>query len=327
MKSSFRPSTPADRAGIVALAQRAFGADPDAAFIDASLMRWKYWLPRDDFSEPRSFVMERNGRVIAHAGLWPVMAGGERGAHMIDWMSDPDAPGAGVAVLQRVAQRFDFLYTIGGSRMTIEILPKFGFKHIGDAVTCARPLRPLRQVIHHQYKDWRLPARLVRNLWWSLSPRPPSLSGWSAEPASASADPGPNEAFLRYLSTCPTATWLRLDIKKEGRRVGFMGLMTAQQQSRIAGIWLADPSVGRRDIALALAQRTLLARSTTAEILDRAFATAALQANEAAGMRARASDPVLVFKRNGNVDGLELSFELAGNDAICLWERAPTFLT
>ena len=59
--------------------------------------------------------------------------------HMIDWMADTDAPGAGVVLLSKLTRMFDFVYTIGGSSLTQRILPKFGFKFLGDACTWARP--------------------------------------------------------------------------------------------------------------------------------------------------------------------------------------------
>src|ERR1041384_1289592 len=108
----FRPSTTDDEAQLIEFLTRVFAAAPDAAFVMPSVLRWKYWAPRLDWPDPRSFVIEKGGRIVAHAGLWPVTvrtgAGTERGVHMIDWAADPQAPGVGVLLLQRLTKSYDF---------------------------------------------------------------------------------------------------------------------------------------------------------------------------------------------------------------------------
>lgn len=96
MKSTFRPTTIEDQSEVRRLLQRAFGATDDAPFLVPKTMAWKYWDHRDDWESPRSFVLERDGVVVAHAGILPLaFDGGEvRGVQMIDWASSKDSPGA-----------------------------------------------------------------------------------------------------------------------------------------------------------------------------------------------------------------------------------------
>src|SRR5260370_9861415 len=119
MKSLFRASTPGDSARLTALFTEAFDSPPDSSLFDPRLMAWKYWDPREDWTEPRSFVLEKDGRIIAHAGLWPAMFGdGEsalRGVQMIDWAAAQDSPGAGFALVQKFARMCAFMYSIGRS--------------------------------------------------------------------------------------------------------------------------------------------------------------------------------------------------------------------
>ena len=76
MKSSiFRPAIEADEPRLIEFLARAFSADTRSAFLDPTLLRWKYWAPREDYPEARSFVLERNGAITAHAGIWPVSIG------------------------------------------------------------------------------------------------------------------------------------------------------------------------------------------------------------------------------------------------------------
>jgi hypothetical protein len=175
--AAVRPTVPEDAPEIISLAMKVFGVDSSAPFIDPALLSWKYWSPRYDFEEPRAWGMERAGRIIAHLGLWPMTIAGNHGVHVIDWMSDPAAPGTGVLLLQQLMRRYDFIYGIGGSAVTRAILPRMGFGMLGDCSTWARPLRPLRQMYDHQDQDWRLPARYLRNLWWSRVPARASGTG------------------------------------------------------------------------------------------------------------------------------------------------------
>ena len=232
MGSVFRPTSILDEAHLIEFLARVFSVGRDAPFVDPSLLRWKYWEPRADFSGARSFVMERDRRIVAHVGLWRVTvrtgAKSETGVHMIDWASDPQAPGAGVSLLQRLTKSYDFVYAIGGSEMTCSILPKFGFFTVAEALTWARPIRPWRQMFKHQSKDLRLPLRLARNIWWSRTPPAKVERGWAVVEAGASGASGlavpaseRDESFFRYLQQCPVARCLTFHIVNEGRKAGF----------------------------------------------------------------------------------------------------------
>ena len=92
MATLCRHTTAADEEALTQFLTRVFAADPEEDFVNPSLLRWKYWSPREDCLEPRSFVMERDGRILAHVGLWPVRVrtatGSERGVHAMDWAAD-----------------------------------------------------------------------------------------------------------------------------------------------------------------------------------------------------------------------------------------------
>ena len=126
MSAVIRASTIEDEPQIIELLTRVFRVGSNAAFVDPVMLRWKYNEPRGDWPGPRSFVVEKAGRIVAHVGLWPVTlrteAGMQRGVHMIDWAAEPQTPGAGVALLQRLQQSYDFVYAIGGGEMAQTVL-------------------------------------------------------------------------------------------------------------------------------------------------------------------------------------------------------------
>ena len=141
MDPLWRPTNGDDEKRLSEFLTRMFSAN--AGLVSSSMLRWKYWVPREDWPEPRSFCMERDGRIIAHVGLWPVTVQNgtkrERGVHAMDWAADPHARGAGWALIKNLTRTFDFVYGIGGEEITRAILPKLGFRTVAEALTWARP--------------------------------------------------------------------------------------------------------------------------------------------------------------------------------------------
>ncbi len=336
MNSGFRPATAADEGRLIEFLARAFGAARDAPFIEPSLMRWKYWEPREDCAEPRSVVIERDGRIVAHAGLWPVTVGvggrSERGVHMIDWASDAAAPGAGASLLQRLTKNYDFVLAIGGSEATQSVLPMFGFREVDEALTWARPIRPWRQMVRHRSRGARLPLRLVRNWWWSKTPARAIDRGWSAVEAGGEMEPlvGARERdapFFRYLARCPAARSLTFHVEREGRRIGFFGLTIVGEQARLSGVWLEDESAGNLRAAFQLAQRAAIRHAGASEFVARGAGQASAAAAQEAGLRVRARNRVFVYRRGGGAAPLPLRFQMADDDHVFLGGPPGEFLT
>ena len=142
-----RPTTVEDEARLTEFLTRVFPVN--ASLVSPAMLRWKYWNVREDCPEPRSFVGERNGRIVAHAGLWPVTlrngTKSERGVHAMDWAADPYTLGAGWNLIKDLTKNYDFVYGIGGEEITRAILPKLGFRPVAEALTWARPIRPWRR--------------------------------------------------------------------------------------------------------------------------------------------------------------------------------------
>lgn len=338
MSSVYRPSTIDDEGQIIEFLKRVFSADCDAAFVQPSLLRWKYWEPRPDWSDPRSFVIEKGGRIVAHAGLWPVTVrtgtGTERGVHMIDWAADPQTPGAGVVLLQRLTQRYDFVYSIGGSDMTRAILLKFGFCVSTQALTFARPLRPWQQMLQHHSKDGRLPLRLARNFWWSRLPARVLAPGWVATEAGAS-DVGGTAAltadrdgsFFHYLQQCPSARFLGFHVMNQGRKSGFLALAVVGKQARLAGLWLENPTAECWRTAFHLAQDAALRYSATSELVVRTADEGGAAAAAQAGMRLRRQTPVFLLRKGDRGAALPLHFQMWDNDSAFMGNSGAEFLT
>jgi len=338
MSFECRPSTSADEHALIELLTRVFAADSQAAFVNPALLRWKYWEPREDYTAPRSFVMEKDGRMVAHIGLWPVTSRtgskSETGVHIIDWAADPEASGSGVFLLQQMARTFDFVYAIGGSDATQSILPKFGFRAVAEAHVWARPIRPWRQFRNHQSVDWRLPARLARNVWWSHSPGRFVDPNWTAAESNEISSDGlgmlaseSTSAFFRYIRRCPSIQSRIFHVLHDARPVGFFMLSAVWEQARVAGLWLEDSSTAAWAAAFRLAQDNALKLTSASELIARCGPGPANLGAEKAGLRLRARIPVFVFRKSGGVEPLQLSFHFLDNDAFFLGGPSAGFAT
>ena len=259
MKSSFRPTSVDDAVPLCQFLARVFGIPETAPSLLPVVMSWKYWDPRPDFAGPRSYILERDGVIVAHTGLWPMTFGsGEnavRGVHMIDWASAKESAGAGLALVQKLAGMFDFIVGIGGSEMTRKVLPAFGFVEYAQVWKGARPLRPVLQIATHQYKNWKLAPRLVRNTITSMKGDTPHKIWLPKEikPQDIARDlaTGPDNArfaprspeFFEYFLRCPAGPVHLYGIFDGAEIKGHFAICLLRGQARIAGVWLREPTL------------------------------------------------------------------------------------
>jgi len=327
MKSSLRPTTPDDLGPIRQILRRAFNAGEDAPFLDPAVMRWKYWDRRDDWDSPRAWVLERDGVITAHVGLWPMSFGALRGVQMIDWASSRESPGAGLAVVQKLDAMFDFIYSIGGSEMTCRILPALGFREWGRQWRAARPLRPLRQIMSHQHRNWKLAARLFRNTGWSMGRSsegaadeigPGEFAG-SIDRLAAPRDPG----FFEYLLRCP-AMKTRLCRITDGHFV--IGVLRGQ--ARMGGIWLRDANRDAWRAAYAIAQQTAAQMNDAIEIVAAGTEGPSADAATISGLRTVRHVPIYLLNREGKLDlPPDFQFQLCDDDTFFLDAGRPDYWT
>lgn len=285
MKSSLRPTSIGDLNALREFLARAFGVGPNAPSLDPALMSWKYWDRRDDWTGPRGYVLERDGAITAHAGIWPMIFGAGtdavQGIQMIDWASARESPGAGLALVQKLAAMFDFIYSIGGSEMTCKALPAFGFSEFTREWRGMRPLRPLQQILTHQTRTWKLAPRLVRNWLWSIPKGSSPYRNWNAIEiapqeilreidlagvADARFSPRP-PAFFEYLLRCPVARFSLYGIVENGELRGHFAISVLRGQARVAGVWLREPVHETWAAAYYLAQQTALRLKGAYEIV------------------------------------------------------------
>jgi len=333
MKSVLRPTTPDDLSAVSEFLLRVFGAGPDAPFVQSAVMHWKYWGPRADYSAPRAYVLERDGAITAHVGLWPLELNGIPGVNMIDWASAPEAPGAGLLMVQKLNAMFDFIIAMGGSSMTRTILPAYGFVEHTQQWKGARPIHPLRQILTHQHRNWKLIPRLGRNLMWSLGSSTPA--GWTAdqiapEQVEDSASLAPRSAaFFRYLMACPVARVHFYQMREGNTPRGHFVLSVIRGQARLAGLWLREmkPEFARPAYALAQAEGGKLEGAN--EFTAAGSGVVTEQAARESGLRlAGEMTPVFLLNKKKNLTlPPDFQFQPVENDGFFLDDGSYSYLT
>jgi hypothetical protein len=334
MKATFRATNPADRMQVSNLLAQAFDGHPAASLVDPATMAWKYWDARGDWPEPRSYVLERDGRLVAHAGIWPVSVEGEnavRGVQMIDWCAARDSPGAGVALVQKFAAMFDFVYSIGGSDMTRKVLPACGFTEVTHAWTGARPLRPFRQMLSHQAVNWKLVPRFVRNWVWASLPATRSNLGWQTVAIQPSDPPSGlipvsqpcfsvrPPAFFEYLLRCPSISYRLHGISNQHGLEGYFALGVLRGQARIGGVWLRRPCEEHWRLAYGLAQEAALRLEGAYEIVATGSMGPSGQAAVQAGLRIMRDTPVFLLNKKGKLAlPRDFQFQMSDDDGAFL---------
>ena len=327
MSSIFRPTAPGDQPQITRLLTQAFGASPQSTLLDPRVMQWKYWEPRADWPHPRGYVMERDGQLLAHAAIWPVEfpQTGIRGVQMIDWAATRDNPGAGISLVGRLTRMFDFMYSIGGSPTARKLFPSYGFTEVTRTWMAARPLRPFRQALTHQSRNWKLAPRLVRN-WWRAHSTSAPTGEWAAAPLAPSqiCTAAPNffprsPAFFDYLSRCPVASPQLYSLSRSCRPEGHFVLTLIRGQARLAGLWLREPSDESWCAAYAVALQTARRIPGAYEFAAKGSDGASLRAALHAGLRFAGTDPVFLLDKQRVFPSVpDFQFQLIDDDGAIL---------
>ncbi len=189
--------------------------------IDPDHMEWKYWREISDWPGSRGYVLETEGRIIAHGAAWPsAISAGDRIPcfGLIDWAADPGAVGAGVELMKRMARLVPVVQVVGGGDMTRKMLGPMGFRPRNEVRVFVCPLRPVRQLLTSD-RNWKSLVRLIRNSIWSGAASKQPSPGWTAreiEPRdlATAGVPWPsstgqtlvferNPSMFSYLAECP----------------------------------------------------------------------------------------------------------------------------
>lgn len=343
MKSVLRASTLDDLPLIRRMLLDVFHAPEDFPSVDSTNLNWKYFAARTDYSEPRSFLAEREGAIVAHGAVWPgsilTMAGRLPSLHVIDWAGKPEVAGAGTSLMMQLSRKARVTCAAGGSEDTRKLLPLLGFRPRQKLSRWARPLRPWKQLLTHPYRNAKLPARLVRNLAWRYSRPLAAPRGWSFEllspvllPESLLPRPEPglsvferSNALFEYLVACPVAS-IRLFVAYRDREpLGYFCLSFVPGSARIIDAWVTGDN-WRALYRLAI--RAALEQPDVCEIVTVAGIERATVALAGEGFRPLGDlDLNLLAGKDTLPDSGEYHFQMVDSDIGFLHSRRPEYVT
>jgi len=233
--------------------------------------------------------------------------------------------------MKHMAQRVPVNFVYGGSEIARKMRFAMGYRPRNDVHILALPLRPVRQILTSHRWNWKMPARLARNLLWSRrKPVPPNR--WRAHPVdpretSGSNVPWPvrnshrlmlerNPELFAYLSDCPVAPGTFFLATRDNEPVGYFCLTFPPGQARIADAWISSSQTEDWIQFYALAVEQAYLRPGVNEVTAAAASDVALAALENCGFRIRGRDPVQLYDPQKHVPpDLPLDVQLIDGDA------------
>ncbi len=339
MAFTFRTTAPAELPALSQYLQSILHADGGSNGFQPDHLAWKYYEPCAHWEGSRSYVLEDRGGIVAHLGIVPgkLKLGDQTLSctHFIDWAATPGQLLSGSVLLRKVTQLFDVTFCVGGSADNRRLLPKFGFEPLEPAAIFARPIRPFRQALHHQNKNWKLPLRLGRNFIYSAIPFQ-SAGPWRAVPAGPRdlpeqlwETPGTGgvvhlrsaelyEYFLRS-GNPPFEFYL---LERSGRPAGGLCMAFPSGQARIVDIWLFGGSRDDYACALVAAQKTCLGKPGIHEVIFRASTPILKEAAVKSGLRFMLQRPIMAYPAK-RIAGRFMEAPLIVDDAAYLQGREP----
>ncbi len=341
----FRLTTQRDAAALADFLGRVFQSPKGALLLDEKHMAWKYWTNRPDWEGSRSFTAEHLGAIAAHAAVWPVrlrVSGREISAvHLIDWAADRKYKGVGIWLLRQIAAKVGMMVATGGSEVARGILPVIGFRPHSQLHRFARPVRPLGQALTRVERNWKFPARLLRNISWDLS-HPLSLPhGWSARPLAPEQIPeglwpqpfavaavtARSPEFYRYVLNSPSVRHAFFGLQKGSELAGYFCLAFAPHVARIADLWL--PSSNVEDWCAGYRTAAVLAAREKRVYEVSAWASTALgiEGLSRAGFMLCERSTLSLFPDAKMVEGRELHLQMLDSDASFVSGDTVSYLT
>ncbi|MBZ5721310.1 MAG: hypothetical protein LAO03_13100 [Acidobacteriia bacterium] len=231
---------------------RVYKFEPSDYHADPRLLEWKYLDPRAGWQGCRSYLFERDGSIVAHAGVCPVsfrLPTGQvvNSLTMMDWAADSAIPGVGVMLFRKLMEMAPTSFIIGGAPVTRRIIPRIGFCQVGDALTYTAWLRPWRE-FRMRVRTGRSVLRLLHGWVHPVPIRGRLSSQWESVPVNEFDDlllsmlRGAKRpwtscqrtvADLNYLLKCPHLKMRGFLLRRQGRLGGYFVMGKSGWEARL----------------------------------------------------------------------------------------------
>ena len=345
----FRATRPDEEGAIRAFLAQIFEIPPNAPLISPRNLHWKYYQPRNDHSgasESRSFVYTNDRGYAAHACAWPfrLLVNGSTvtGVHPIDWAAGSAVPGVGGLLLRQMRNLEQVSCCIGGTDVAQKVIAQTGYRPAGEMKYFSRPLHAWNQLWTHPRRDFKLPARFLRNFLWSHRAGIEAPPDWTAERITPEQIPPEvlpksnsgitacdrTPGLFRYLQDCPTALHELYVARRSGRPAGYFLLSLPPGQARIADTWVIGGTEADWKALYALAVHTAYKNTHAGEITASSALKAGQDALQSLGFRAHLTLPVMLFDpKKLLADAPPIHFQMIDNDFSFLHQGQPDYQT
>ncbi len=294
---------------IAAFLQQSFHAASDAPFLNRALLKWKYYEAGPSWPGSRSYMLRDEQLILAHAAIWPIQLhidGRERsGIGFSDWAASEEHRGIGLLLVKKLITLASFTLVTGGAEITRQILPRMGFQPWASLPVYAKVLRPFRQLwTRPSYAGWKEPARLGRNIAWSMKPSAP-VGNWTAAQDIANEEAlstvqGQNGSvhnveFLGFMTRCPTVPIGFYNLREGGVLKGYAMVSSLDGQARIADLRIDSEVIGDWQRAVSAITKAIEQNTRICEVVavsSTPLLESALQAN---GFQLRERRPLVVY--------------------------------
>ena len=294
--------------------RQAFHVPEEAAFLNPSLLRWKYYDTGPSWPGSRSYVLSDKGTFLAHAAILPLkirfQSGVRQGIGFYDWAASDEHRGIGLVLLKKIMALAPFVLVIGGAEITRQVLSRVGFKAWAGLPVYARVNRPFRQFTTRPSRSWKEPIRLARNTLWSRA-RLASVGDWTADLSlpdgqTLSLVHGQtgtihDRDFLAFMLRCPAVPIRCFVLRKAGVPRGYAVLSIVRGQGRIADLRIASTDQVDWDAAIALLVKTFAHDTAIAEVSAIGSVPLLQSALQSNGFRLRERRPLVVLDPEGEI--------------------------
>ncbi len=327
-----------ERKDLPALAQflvRVYKFDPADHHADPKLLEWKYLDGMPGREGNRSYLLEKDGQIVAHCGACPVtfhLPDGTtvKSLTMMDWAADASVPGAGVSLFRKLMGVAPTSFVIGGAPATRQILPRIGFRSSGEALTFSAWLRPWRE-FQTRSRSPRSAQRLLHGFTHPARNRRQASIGWDFAPVSQFDDsllPVLNNTKLRWtfcrrtladlnhLMKCPHLEMRGFLLKRQGQLMGYFIIGRAAWEARLFD--LVVNSEDAKDWNLACAMVTQAAQLDPEICRIRALASfpMSMRALEWNGYWCQYKEPIVIYDpANALGHAFPIGFQLLDGDS------------
>lgn len=290
MTATFRATALDDLPALAKFLIRVYGFDPADHHADPRLLEWKYLSPSVGRDANRSYLIETDGKIMAHCGICPVTFRRPDGkivpsATMMDWAADSSAPGVGVRLFRKLMAMSPTSFVVGGAPATRLIVPRIGFRSVGEALTYSVWLRPWRE-FRERPQTRGSALRLLHGLTHPARNRKRATAGWDSIAIDQFNDSllpvlnGTKRSWtfcqrsvsdLNHLLKCPHLKMQGYLLRSHGRLLGYFVIGTMEWEARLLD--MVVDSADEKDWNVAYAMATVAAQADPAVCRVRLLST------------------------------------------------------